>query len=440
MRYSSSVSTSAQSVAVDRNAALYRRISMRVAPVVLLLYFIAFLDRVNIGFASLTMNRDLGISDTLYGLAAGIFFIGYLLFAVPSNTMLARVGAPRWVSFLMVAWGVVGCCTAFVHGATLYIVLRFLLGAAESGFLPGIVYYLTRWLPGSARAGILALLYLAIPLSSVVGSPISAAILRINGAYGLAGWQWLFILEALPAILLGFAVPWILDAGPSTATWLSDEEKASLTGAIEAEAAATVSVGSAERVPVKLVATLALTYFMLMIGLYELGFWTPRLIASYGISLRTLGWLNALPYAVGAIVLVPWCRWSDRSGDRRFSLVVSFGCGAAGLLLAALGGSLVLCLVGLSLAAFGVFVSMPVFWAATSQRIAAAAAALAIAIINSVGNVGGFIGPYVTGWLLARTHGYRGGLRATAAALLVGAGRAGMTFAPQPAAHAPVTA
>jgi ACS family tartrate transporter-like MFS transporter len=425
------VTPSATLPASNPNAALYRRVTLRVAPLVLVLYFIAFLDRVNIGFASLSMNRDLGISDTLYGLAAGIFFVGYLICAVPSNSALARVGAPRWVSFLMVAWGIVGCCTAFVHGPKMYMVLRFLLGAAESGFLPGIVFYLTRWLPGSARAGILALLYLAIPLSSVVGSPISAAILRMNGAYGLAGWQWLFVLEAMPAILLGLAVPWLLDAGPATATWLSEGEKRSLADAMESEAAAVSSAGTAQRVPFGLVSGLAATYFMLMIGLYELGFWTPRLIASYGVGLRWLGWLNAVPYAVGAALLLPWCRWSDAHGNRRLSLLLSFGGGALGLVLAALGGSLLLCVLGLSLAAVGVFVSMPVFWAASSQRIAVAAAALAIAIINSVGNVGGFIGPYATGWLLARTHDYRAGLLATAAALVFGACFAGVIFGSQ---------
>ncbi len=410
-------------------ALVYRRISWRVAPVVLLLYFVAFLDRVNIGFASLTMNRDLGISDAFYGLAAGIFFIGYLIFAVPSNAMLARVGAPRWVGFLMVAWGVIGCATAFVHGPAMYIVLRFLLGAAESGFLPGIVYFLTRWLPGSARAGILALLYLAIPLSSVVGSPISAAILRMNGYHGLAGWQWLFVLEALPAIALGFAVPWLLDAGPESATWLSTDEKAALTSSIESEATATTTVTlTPQRASAALLATLAATYFMLMIGLYELGFWTPRLIASFGISLRSLGWLNALPYAVGAALLLPWCRLSDRRKERRWTLAISFACAAAGFALTALASSLAPCLTGLSLAAFGVFVSMPVFWAATSQRVTAAAAALSIAIINSVGNVGGFLGPYATGWLLGRTHSYTAGLLASAAALSVGAALAAYVF------------
>jgi ACS family tartrate transporter-like MFS transporter len=409
---------------------IYRRVAWRVAPIVMLLYFVAFLDRVNIGFAALSMNRDLGITDTVYGLAAGIFFLGYLLLAVPSNYMLVRVGAPRWVALLMVVWGIVGCGMAFVHGPVAYIVLRFLLGAAESGFLPGIVFFLTQWLPGSARAGILALLYLAIPLSSVIGSPVSAYILRMNGWYGLAGWQWLFLLEALPAIALGCAVPWLLDAGPAAATWLSASEKTALQAAMEDEVTAAARVRViAERPSVAVLAPLALTYFALMIGLYELGFWTPKLLTSHGVSLASLGWLNALPYAVGAIGILPWCRWSDRRRERRWTLVISFSCAAVGFAATAVAPTTALTLVGLSLAAFGVFVSMPVFWAAVSQRMSVAAAAISIAVINSVGNVGGFIGPYVTGWLLAKTHAYAVGLLASGVALAVGALLAGVAFA-----------
>jgi ACS family tartrate transporter-like MFS transporter len=408
---------------------IYRRVAWRVAPIVMLLYFVAFLDRVNIGFAALSMNRDLGITDTVYGLAAGIFFLGYLLLAVPSNHMLVRVGAPRWVALLMVVWGVVGCGMAFVHGPVAYIVLRFLLGAAESGFLPGIVFFLTQWLPGSARAGILALLYLAIPLSSVIGSPVSAYILRMNGWHGLAGWQWLFLLEALPAIALGCAVPWLLDAGPAAATWLSASEKTALQTAMEDEVTAAAHVRViAERPSVAVLAPLALTYFALMIGLYELGFWTPKLLSSHGVSLAALGWLNALPYAVGAIGILPWCRWSDRRRERRWTLVISFSCAAIGFALTAVAPTVALTLVGLAFAAFGVFVSMPVFWAAVSQRMSVAAAAISIAAINSVGNVGGFIGPYVTGWLLAKTHTYAVGLLASGVALAVGALLAGLAF------------
>lgn len=411
--------------------ALYRRITLRVAPLTLLLYLVAFLDRVNVSFAALTMNRDLGISNATYGLAAGIFFFGYMLLAIPSNIMLQKVGASKWIAVLMVAWGVVGCATAFVHGAGAYIVLRFLLGAAESGFLPGVVYYLTTWLPGRQRAGILAMLYMAIPLSSVVGSPISAAILRVDGAWGLHGWQWLFLLEAMPAIALGLAVPWLLDNGPHTATWLSEADKVMLRESMEAEAAQSMAATGSERVSASLLAMLAATYFMLMIGLYELGFWTPKLIASHGISLQWLGWLNALPYAVGAVTLLPWCRWSDRHGDRRWILAGSFAAGSAGFLLTALAPSLPVLLLAISLASFGVYVSMPVFWAAVSQKVPPVAAAFAIALINSVGNVGGFIGPYATGWLLDRTHSYAVGLGCTAVALLIGASLAATAFQKQ---------
>ena len=417
MQYISFVPPLADSLVLER---IFRRVSLRVAPVVMLLYFVAFLDRVNIGFASLTMNRDLGISDTMYGLAAGIFFLGYLLFAVPSNHALVRVGAPRWMGILMVTWGVVGCGMAFVHGPAAYLVLRFLLGAAESGFLPGVVFYLACWLPGSARAGILALLYLAIPMSNVIGSPISAALLRLNGFHGLAGWQWLFLLEALPAVVLGLAVPWMLPAGPADAPWLSGEDRTALTASMAADGVRP-SQSSAQYPPVATLIPLALTYFMLMIGLYELGFWTPRLLASHGVGLRALGWLNALPYAVGAVGLLPWCRLSDRRGERRWTLFTSFALAALGFVIAAAASSVWLCLLGLSVASFGVFVSMPVFWAAVTQRVTVLAAALGIAVINSFGNVGGFIGPYATGWLLTHTHSYVAGLLGTAMALLVGA-------------------
>ena len=418
MQYSSCVHVLDDPAALKR---IFRRVSLRVAPVVMLLYFVAFLDRVNISFASLTMNRDLGINETVYGLAAGIFFLGYMLFAVPSNHMLVRVGAPRWMALLMVVWGLVGCGMAFVHGPVGYVVLRFLLGAAESGFLPGVVFYLSCWLPGSARAGILALLYLAVPMSSVIGSPISAALLRLNGFHGLTGWQWLFLLEAIPAVLLGLAVPWMLDAGPADARWLSGEERSALLASMADERGPGESKSIAKYPPVATLVPLALTYFMLMIGLYELGFWTPRLLTSHGVGLRALGWLNALPYAVAAAGMLPWCRWSDRRGERRWTLFVSFGCAASGFVVAAIAPSVWLCLVGLAFAAFGVYVSMPVFWAAVTQRVSVLAAALGIAVINSFGNVGGFIGPYATGWLLTHTHSYVDGLLGSAAALVIGA-------------------
>ncbi|MGI4757085.1 MAG: MFS transporter, partial [Janthinobacterium lividum] len=411
---------------------IFRKVSFRVAPPLVLLYFIAFLDRVNIGFASLAMNRDLHIDDTTYGLAAGIFFLGYLLFAVPSNYMLVRVGALRWIAALMVTWGLVSGGMAFVHGPRMYLLLRFALGAAEAGFFPGIVFYLTQWLPGSARAAILAMFYFAIPLSSVVGSPVSAWLMQMNGWHGLAGWQWLFLLEALPAVIFGAAVPWMLHADVKTSRWLTAGEKQSLLQAIETESASVTPTGgeASRRLPTGLL-PLAAAYFMLMIGLYELGFWTPRLLSSHGVSLRLLGWVNAIPYASGGIGMLLWSRWSDLRRERRWTLFASFAAAGAGFAGTALAPTASVAALTLSLAAFGVFASMAVFWAASSQRMAAGTAALGIAVINSVGNVGGFLGPYATGWLLGRTHNYSAGLFASAAALLLGACIVLAAFAPR---------
>lgn len=400
---------------------IYRTVALRVAPPLVLLYFVAFLDRVNVSFASLTMNRDLGISEATYGLAAGVFFLGYLLFAVPSNYALVRVGALRWIGLLMVCWGIVSASMAFVHGAALYILLRFLLGAAEAGFFPGIVYYLTGWLPGSARANMLALFYFAIPLSSVVGSPVSAALMQLSGIHGLRGWQWLFLLEALPAVVLGCIVPWLLPMEIRSATWLQPDEQDALQEVIASEQLTRV-VDDTSGSTWQLLLLLAFAYFTLMVGLYELGFWTPRLLTSHGVSLRALGWVNAIPYALGGVGMLLWGRLSDRSGSRRGMLVLSFLAAALGFALTALAPSVWWVTLFLSLAAFGVFSSMPVFWAAASQRMTGGAAtAVGIAVINSVGNVGGFLGPYATGSLLHRTHAYSAGLAGSAAALLLGA-------------------
>ena len=415
---------------------IFRKVSLRVAPPLVLLYFVAFLDRVNVGFASLSMNRDLGISEATYGLAAGVFFIGYLLFAVPANYVLLRVGTPRWIAVLMVSWGIVSGGLAFVHSAPMYIALRFLLGAAEAGFFPGIVYYLTQWLPGSARAGILALFYFAIPLSSVVGSPVSAALMRLNGFHGLAGWQWLFLLEALPAVALGCAVPWLLHADIGSAKWLAPGEKVALQGAIEAEATQPEStITENSRFGTSSLVLAALAYFTLMVGLYELGFWTPRLLSSHGVLLASLGWVNALPYAAGGLAMLLWGRWSDVRKERRWTLSASFTAAAIGFSCTALAASAPAAVIALSVAAFGVFASMPVFWAACSQRMPVGMAALGIAAINSIGNVGGFLGPYATGWLLGRTHSYSAGLLASAATLLCGAGMVAVLLRPQDDSH-----
>jgi ACS family tartrate transporter-like MFS transporter len=403
----------------DNHAALYRRISLHIAPPLVLLYFISFLDRVNISFAALTMNRDLGIGDSLFGLAAGIFFIGYLIFAVPSNLVLVRVGARRWIAVLMVVWGVLSGSMAFVHGPAMYLTLRFLIGAAEAGFFPGVILYLTQWLPGSARAGIMALFTFAIPLSNMLGAPVSARIMRMDGHSGLAGWQWLFLLEAAPAVVLGCLVPWMLQAGPQFAAWLSDGEKAALLGAIQREESAPANASL--RPPLLPLIAPAAIYFAMMVGLYGLGFWVPRLLANQGVGLVMLGWFTAAPYAVGAIGMLLLSGLSDATGQRRLILTVALVSAGAGMAATGFASSALLVIAGLSVAAVGVFASMPVFWAAFSQKMAASQAAVSIAVINSVGNLGGFVGASATGWLLKHTHSYLDGLLATGLCLFCGA-------------------
>ncbi len=427
-------SIASEAPAAGSNARLFRRISWRVAPPLVLLYFVAFLDRINISFAALTMNRDLGIDDRLYGLAAGIFFVGYLLFAVPSNVLMLRFGARRWISFLMVAWGVCSGMLAFVHSANGYVALRFLVGAAEAGFFPGVIFYLTTWLPGSARAGIVALFTFSIPVSATVGAPISSWILRTNGTAGLAGWQWLFLLEALPAVLLGLAVPWILESAPDEVGWISKAEKAALRLAFEEEfrqseasedahtkAGAQASASSRPGVfSITLIMPSAI-YFTLMIGLYALGFWIPKLLQGYGVRSAWLGWETAVPFAFGAIGMLLWSAHSDKRKERRIHLSASLLSASLGILVTAIAPSAAVAIAGLSIAAIGVFASMPVFWAQCSQQLAARRLATSIAVINSVGNLGGFLGPYASGWLLHKTGRFGAALFATSACLLAGA-------------------
>jgi len=399
-------------------------VQFRVAAPLVVLYFVAYLDRVNISFAALTMNRDLGLSESVFGLASGIFFLGYMLFAVPSNIMVAKFGPRHWMAALMVTWGLLSGSTAFVHSGAMYVVIRFLIGAAEAGFFPGIVYYLTRWLPTPARAGILSLFMLSIPLSSIVGSPISARIMQLSGAGGLAGWQWLFLLEAFPAVLLGCLTPWLLIAGPRQAKWLNDDEVQRLEQAIEDDRIACEGQkagADAGPMPVKTITLAAVVYFCFTTGLYELGFWVPRLLTSHGVKLASVGWLTSLPFVAGAVGMYVWSRWSDRTNERRVNHAASLLMGACGLLITAFAPSVAVTVLGLSIAGAGIFASLPIFWAGFSQRVSAAHAAFGIAMVNSLGNIGGLAGPYVTGVLLERTHSYVSGLLVIAIALTLGA-------------------
>jgi len=403
---------------------LYRKISCRLIPFLILLYLVAFLDRVNISFAALTMNRDLGIDAGLFGLAAGVFFLGYFLFELPSNLMLLRVGARRWIMLLMIAWGVISVATAFVPGPTLYIVFRFLLGAAEAGFYPGIILYLTFWLPPSVRSSVMGLFITGVPLANIVGSPISAQILLLDHSGGLKGWQWLFLLEGSPAILLGFCVLFLLPDRPETVAWLSPEEKQTLARDLQADAP---SHASKTHSPLDaftaqpIVYGWSLAYFCLMIGLYGLGFWIPAVLASRGVALPHLGWASALPYLAAIAGMVLFSRNSDRRRERRLHLTAAYLVAAAGFLLAAFAPNVSVAITGFALAAIGILSAMPVFWTASTLSLAGPLVAAHIAVINSIGNLGGFCGPVLMGWLRQTTQSYIAGLAISAVFLMFGA-------------------
>jgi MFS transporter, ACS family, tartrate transporter len=403
---------------------LYRKIALRLVPFLMALYLVAFLDRVNISFAALTMNRDLGIGPTLFGVAAGIFFFGYFLFELPSNLALLRFGARRWIMLLMLAWGLVSVATAFVRGPVEYITLRFLLGSAEAGFYPGVILYLTFWLPPAVRSRVMAAFVTAIPLSAVIGSPISAQILLIHHALGLKGWQWLFILEGSPALLLGLLTWFVLPNGPDEVSWLTAKEKLLLTRDLaEAEPAHPAQKHSfldfftAD----SRVYGWSFVYFCLLLGVYGLGFWIPTVLQSHGINLRTLGWATALPYLVAIVAMLLWSANSDHHRERRWHLVAAYLAAAAGFLLAGFAPSAPIAILGFSLAAAGVLASMPILWSASTIELAGPLVAAHIAIINSIGNLGGFFGPALIGWLSHTTHSYLAGLATIAVCLAVGA-------------------
>jgi ACS family tartrate transporter-like MFS transporter len=403
---------------------LYLKISRRLVPFLMVLYLFAFLDRVNISFAALTMNRDLHIGEGLFGLAAGMFFLGYFFFEVPSNLMLLRVGARRWITILAIAWGLMSVATAFVTGPAIYIVLRFLLGSAEAGFYPGMILYLTFWLPPSVRSSVMALFVTAIPLSNLLGAPASAQILLLDHALGLKGWQWLFLIEGAPAVLLGVLVYFLLTDRPEHANWLTAGEKKTLQDDLQqAEpprpARAHSFLQSFTTEPSVYLWSLA--YFLLMIGLYGLGFWIPKVLVSHGMSLKSLGWAAALPYLAAIFGMVLWSRSSDRHKERRFHLAGAYLTAAAGFTLAAFAPSAPLAITGFGLGAVGVLAAMPVFWSASTVRLAGPMVGAHIAIINSIGNLGGFFGPIAMGWLRQATHNYVAGLATVAICLAGGA-------------------
>ncbi len=382
-----------------------RKVRQRLIPFLILCYFVSYLDRVNIGFAALTMNADLGIGPQAFGFIAGIFFLGYCLFEVPSNVMLARFGARVWIARIMITWGLVSMAMAFVTGPLSLAVARFLLGVAEAGFFPGIIFYLTRWVPAGDRARTVSAFMVAVPVSAVIGAPLSGWILdAFQNAGGLKGWQWLFILEALPAVLLGVTAYFFLDDKPEEARWLTTDERAALAQKIADEDQAKAKAAAhgmtlRDALTGTRVLSLGLVYFGIVSGLYALTFWTPQIVKAFGFSNMQTGLITAVPFLAGALIMTAWGRNSDRTGERVWHVALPSFLGALGLIAGSLVSEPAFALLALTVAALGIFAALPTFWTLPTALLSGTAAAAGIALINSIGNIGGFAGPYVVGWL-----------------------------------------
>ncbi len=384
----------------DTENRTYRKVAWRLIPFLFLCYVVAYLDRVNVGFAKLQMLSDLKFSETAYGLGAGIFFIGYFLFEIPSNLILHRTGARRWIARIMVTWGVLSAAMMFVRSEPVFYLIRFLLGAAEAGFFPGIILYLTYWFPAQRRGRIVALFMTAIAMSGVVGGPLSGWIMTaFAGVNGWAGWQWLFLLEGLPAVFIGIAVLYYLDDSIDAARWLSSSEKALLKAAIAKDESGKAHMSVAQTLRDPRVLLLAALYFCLIMGLYGVSFWLPQLIKGLGVKgLMEIGLLSAIPYGVAAVAMVAVGRSSDVNTERRWHLVLPALAAALGLVLSGVyGGTPALGMAALTLGTVGVLSTLPVFWTLPTALLGGSAAAAGIALINSVGNLAGFVSPFMVG-------------------------------------------
>lgn len=390
-------------------AATLRRVSFRLLPFLMLAYLVCYIDRTNAGFAALQMNKDIGLSGTVFGLGGGIFFIGYFLLEVPSNLALEKFGARRWICRIMITWGLVSAGMAAVTGPTSFVAVRFLLGAAEAGFFPGVILYLTYWFPAEQRARIVGIFMVAIPISGFIGSPISGALLGMDGLLGLRGWQWLFIIEAAPAVLLGFVcLAWLTD-GPDKAAWLPAEQKAWLIRKLEQERrqAKRVAHGSAWKVVRNpTVLALAIIYAGGATASSGLGLWQPQFIKSFGLTNAEVGWVNALPYAFSAVAMVWWGHRSDKRNERLWHVAIPLGLSGLALALCVPFTALVPTIVLLCLCVVCTSVTRGPFWALASEYLSAPSAAAGIAMVNAMGTGCGFLCNAMMGAIYDATHSY----------------------------------
>ncbi|HEY0265932.1 MAG TPA: MFS transporter [Rhizomicrobium sp.] len=406
-------------VATQGADALFRRAALRLVPLILAMYIASFLNRVNVGFAALTMNRDLGFTPEVYGIGAGIFFWGYFFFEVPSNLIMEKVGARLWLSRIMLTWAVVSMLTAFVRGPVSFYIVRFLLGLAEAGFYPGILLYFTYWFPAATRARILAIFCAGIPFSNIIGAPLSAWLLGIE-AYGLHGWQWMYVLEAIPTFGLGLLALRYLPDNPARADWLDANEKQVMLVRLAQDDRPQIH-GFGEMMRDWRVWALIVPDFCIVFGIYALGLWMPQMVKAMGYSNQQTGLIVMIPYLFSLVVLWGIGVSSDRTGKRALHFSLSAVIAALGFFIAAIGTSTVTIIAGFCLASGGVYSGLATFWSVPPLFLGGTAAAGAFALINSAGNLSGFAGPALMGWLRQLTGDYKAGLWMCVAVPLVAA-------------------
>ena len=401
-----------------------RKVYWRLLPLAILTYFLCYLDRINVGFAALTMNKDLGLDAATYGMAAGAFFWGYFLFEVPSNLILHKVGARRWIARIMVSWGVLSGATAFCVGPWSFLTMRFLLGLAEAGLFPGMILFFTYWFPDWHRARIMSGFTVALPLAVAAGAPLSTALLELNGTLGVAGWKWMFIAEALPTILVGVFFLLFVTDRPAEARWLDANERDWLMSTLEderklVEASRKVSLWESFWTPKVLILTL--NYFGIVTASLGLLLFLPQMVKQLGLTNMQVGWVSMVPYVFGALSMVVWGYVSDRMGERRWNLFGACMVAAAGLVIAGMTIGTAWAVVGMTVATIGLYGSKGPFWTMPSMILTGTAAASGIAWINGIGNLGGFFGPTAVGWVKDLTGSFASGLYLLAGLALVAA-------------------
>ncbi len=416
--------SNASFTATELNAQVYKKVAWRLVPFLCICYLAAYLDRVNVGFAKLQMLNDLSFSNTVYGIGAGIFFLGYVLFEVPSNILMHKVGARIWIARIMFSWGLIGAAMAFVKTPTQFYVLRFLLGVAEAGFIPGVLLYLTYWFPAAWRGRIIALFLAAIPMSNIIGGPLSGWILTtMNGVAEMRGWQWLFIVETIPSVLLGFVVLRFLDDRVENALWLTDDEKARIKQDIDKEAnQSALHVSVMDAMKSARVWLLGVAYFCVASSIYISSFWMPTLIKQLGIDNPIqIGWLTTIPYVVAIVAMILVNMSADKRAERRWHTAIPCFVAALGLIISGTPGlGIAITMLGLTLAAAGASTSQASFWSLPPMFLTGAAAAAGIALVNSLGNIAGMASTGLVGWMTDLTGSPNSALYLFAVFALIG--------------------